>query len=158
MWRRVVAGSLTFLGEIMTINLRVFLRPELRTVLDAVWFPQIVAFLLTKRDATIAVFSSNSVPDFVKYHNGDMCGLGIGQCIETEDFTCPEATLVGTALNRGVAMRKTDIFLRSFPDMQWAHVFALAGVKRLLYEYGRPFGPAIEILQANGVKVTRVNR
>ncbi|MDP2655367.1 MAG: hypothetical protein Q8P17_02305 [bacterium] len=139
------------------MNLRVFLRPELRSILDAVWFPQVTALLLIKRDVAIAVFGSNSTPGFVGCYNGDLCGLGMGQCVESEDFACSEAALVGTLLNRGATMRGTDVFLRSFPDLQWSYVFALAGIKRLLHEH-EPFDPAVKILQANGVKVIRVNR
>lgn len=142
----------------MTINLRIFLRPELRTILEASWFSQVVAFLLTNRDVAIAVFSSNSVPDFARYYNGDLCGLRVGQCIENEDFACPEAALVGTVLSRGTTMRGTDVFLRSFPDLKWSYVFALAGIKRLLYERGRPLGLAVEILESKGVKIVQINR
>lgn len=142
----------------MAINLRVFLRPELRTILDASWFSQVVALLLMNRDVAVAVFNSNSVPGFTKYYNGDLCGLGIGQCIESEFFSCPEAALAGTFLNRGATMKGADIFLQSFPDLQWSYVFALAGIKRLLYERGRQFDPSVEVLKSKGVKIVQINR
>lgn len=131
---------------------------QIESLKSSDWWRQVGACLI--KDGEILIVAHNEHWPFLSpYTFGDPRGnFKKGLAIELSTAEHAEAAIVGIAVNSGISLAGTDLYVTTFPCPPCANLIGRTGIETLYYTEGYSMLGGVESLRSRNIKVVRVEK